>query len=223
MTKKRSAKKSRSTAKRARRTAKHKKRSTSRSAPSKGNTLWYALGVLAVIVVIALLSQKPAVEPAPEPTQPVVTEPVAIQPDQPSTVTILSERSLFTEYGKPAKEDPKSWFSGITCGEEQVTEYVAAKDDTINFIVTNKAGKDLSLNYEEYRKSGQTLRVSVNGRRVRDTQTHCNAEVIKAGESIACEAKVKLRYGKTTTGKVLTNTLASSGLGISSKVIFRCP
>jgi len=193
-------------------------------------------------------------EVPPEPEAPAEAAPVEETPTEgeaeevrvevPSEVEIV-EQYIATKESATAqlqKVMDESWFGGINChymeeatGEvplllkEEQTEIeleTTEKKDTLDFTLVNNAPTALQLTYPEFGSENyfDSMRVQVNGRRVRDIVDMCGGvEIMEPGQVIECKGvRTKLKSGTTYSGKELVNSVSVEGSGFKSKVVFKC-
>ncbi len=181
----------------------------------------------------------PAPEAAPAPTAPPTEAAPAEEGEKalerklgaPGNAEIVETTITWKEAGgQPVtKEVGATMFSEISCQHAERPEGNAdtttVKEDTLSFTLTNKGKKAYHLYYVKYGSEGyeDAMRVSVNGRRVRDVEKACGQMDIAAGETVACSGTAALlRTGEWYTGKKLVNILQAQSNDFIDNVVFRC-
>jgi len=199
----------------------------------KTNWSWVVgLIVVILIIVLVLVYWKPIQQPSgEETTEGAETGEQGKTEKAPSEATILNEK---VREGRTsgefniAKGEGKSWFSGIKCTFGDKTGSSTAKEDLLDFQLTNQGTKAYTLRYVTSmellsNKALNPMRIDVNGRRVRNLKEACGAEELKAGETLNCKgAQVLLRSGTSKFGAELVNEVSARSQDATSRMEFKC-
>ncbi|MBI4150019.1 hypothetical protein HY488_01300 [Candidatus Woesearchaeota archaeon] len=221
------------------------------AAKAKSSSKTWLIAVVAVIVVLLLIvwGKKGAEAPAPTPGPEVAPAPEAAPTGEeaapavtegaegtkqrvlgpPGNAEVVTQTITWKSAGgQPVtKEEGTSMFSGISCQHAQKPEgeSTTEKEDTLSFTFTNKGKNTYHLYYVKYGTEGYetALRMSVNGRRVRDVEKACGQNDVAPGETVTCNgAAVLLRSGQTYTGKELVNSLQAQAQEFVDNLVFKC-
>lgn len=223
------------------------------SAKGNGKTWVIAAVAVIVVILLIVWAKKggeapvspdeaaPKAEPSPEAEPEVATAPETASGEEiasgrpprelgaPGNAEIVSQEVTWTPGGgQPAmKEEGNSMFGGITCQHAQLPEgeLSTAKEDALTFTMTNKGQKAYHLYYVKYGSEGfeDAMRISINGRRVRDVERACGQLDLAPGETVTCSgAQAVLRTGQTYTGKQQVNGLEAQTNEFVDNVVFKC-
>jgi hypothetical protein len=150
----------------------------------------------------------------------------------PSQVEIKSEKTVAgRSYTAETTIEETSWFSGVVCkhaDSRDTSSYkgeMESRVDTIDFTLANTGTEEYVLRHVAVSEQQdlKALRISVNGKRLRNVVSLCNADVLGAGESITCSGvATSLRTGTTTFGKEQSNVLQASSKDLTTKMWFKC-
>lgn len=147
-------------------------------------------------------------------------------------VKILVESATFGTAEEGKLEEDVSIFSNVRCKIRGLTGDRAVgssyPDDILSFTLHNRDDRDYFLGY--YRRGLEfddipqySLKLLINGRKIRDMEEKCGALVIKAGATIECrDVRTVMKTGESFTGRPNDNKLEASGVYMSSKTIFTC-
>ncbi|MBI4150426.1 hypothetical protein HY488_03410 [Candidatus Woesearchaeota archaeon] len=148
-------------------------------------------------------------------------------------ITVLSEETEWLDPANPEnviKTEETSLFTNVQCAigtsaEESGYTGNTQSDDLLTFTLNNQDAHEyyLAIEKPEDSPTSDSMKLMINGRRIRTAEEKCGSNYIKANEAFTCQNVLTvLKSGMSARGQELNNKLEANTRYYRTELIFKC-